>query len=79
MKKILATVIATFALVSLAHAGEVEGTVSDVDMDNGVITLEDGQSFSTGDEVDLEGIKAGAHVKLTVEDDSDVAIAIAVE
>lgn len=79
MKKILATAIATVAFASLAYAGEVEGTVSDVDMDNGVITLEDGQNFSAGDEVDLESIKAGDHVKLTVEDDSDTAIAVTVE
>lgn len=79
MKKIIATAIATVAFASLAYAGEVEGTVSAIDMDNGVITLDDGSSYTAGEDVDLEGVEEGTKVKLTVEDGSDVATAVEIE
>lgn len=69
MQRITVFAIASFTLISAAFAGEMEGTIKEVDMEKKMITLEDGTSVMTGDTVKLDGMMAGDKVKIMTGDD----------
>lgn len=77
MKKILATVIASAAMLAAAVAAEMEGVVKAVDAAAKKVVLEDGSELAVADGVVLDGIEAGAKVKITVDDASKAITAIA--
>jgi hypothetical protein len=68
MKTILAAALASCALLSAAFAGEMTGTVKEVDMEKHMIVLEDGMSVTTNMDVKLDGVMAGDKVKITTDD-----------
>lgn len=76
MKKILATLVASAAFVASAYAGEVEGVVKAYDEATKTITLEDAQAFVLADGVVVEGVVAGAKVKITFDDATKAASAV---
>jgi Protein of unknown function (DUF1344) len=78
MKKILATLVASAALIASAYAGEVEGVVKAYDEATKTVTLEDAQVFTLAEGVAAEGIVAGAKVKITFDDASKAASAVEV-
>ena len=57
------------ALSGLACAGEMQGTVKKVDMENHRITLRDGMSVTTNGNVKRDGVMAGDHVRVTTDGD----------
>ncbi|MBK8457293.1 MAG: DUF1344 domain-containing protein [Phyllobacteriaceae bacterium] len=77
MKKILATVIASAAMLAAAIAAEMEGVVKAVDAAARKVVLEDSSELAVADGVVLDGIEAGAKVKITVDDASKAITAIA--
>lgn len=77
MKKILATVIASAAMLAAAVAAEMEGVVKAVDAAAMKVVLEDGAELAVADGVSLDGIEAGAKVKITVDDATKAITAIA--
>lgn len=76
MNKILATTIASFAFIGAAYAADVEGTVQSVDPATRSITLEDGKTYVVPESISVEGLAAGAKVKVTVDDTSGAVTAI---
>jgi hypothetical protein len=78
MKKILATLVASAAFVVSAYAGEVEGVVKSFDEATKTVTLEDAQVFTLATDVAVEGIVAGAKVKVTFDDATKAASAVVV-
>lgn len=68
MKLVSALAFVSFALMSSAHAGEMTGTVKEVDAMKHMIVLDDGMSVTTNDDVKLEGVMAGDKVKIMVDD-----------
>jgi hypothetical protein len=79
MKKILATAIASLALMGVAFAATVEGKVQSVDPATRTITLEDGTSVIACDKVPVEvlaSLSAGSKVKVTTEDGSSTATSV---
>jgi Cu/Ag efflux protein CusF len=78
MKKILATLVASVAFAAAAFAGEAEGVVKAFDEATKTVTLEDGQAFTVAEGVVLEGVVAGAKVKVTFDDATKAASAIEV-
>jgi predicted RNA-binding protein len=68
MKTILAAALASCALMSAALAGEMTGTVKEVDMEKHTIVLEDGMSVTTNMDVKLDGVMAGDKVKIMTDD-----------
>lgn len=78
MKKILATLVASVAFAAAAFAGEAEGVVKAYDEATKTVTLEDGQAFTVAEGVVLEGVVAGAKVKVTFDDATKAASAIEV-
>lgn len=77
MKKILAVAVASVAMLASAFAAEVEGVIKAVDAAAKKVVLEDGSELAVADGVSLEGIEAGAKVKITVDDASKAITAIA--
>jgi hypothetical protein len=70
MRKILATLAASAAMVGFAYAGEAEGTVASVDPESGTIMLETGESFVVQEGVNIEGLMPGAEVRVVYDDDT---------
>ncbi len=68
MKTLLAAVIASLALMPAALAGEMTGTVKEVDMEKHMIVLEDGMSVTTNMDVKLDDVLAGDKVKIMTDD-----------
>jgi Cu/Ag efflux protein CusF len=68
MKTLLAAAIASLALMPAALAGEMTGTVKEVDMEKHMIVLEDGMSVTTNMDVKLDGVMAGDKVKIVTDD-----------
>ena len=79
MKKFVAMLVASAAMVATAYAGEIEGVVKAFDAITKTVTLEDGSAYVLADGVAAEGIAAGAKVKVTFDDASKAATAVAVE
>ena len=78
MKKIFSTLVASAALIASAYAGEVEGVVKAYDEATKTITLEDAQAFVVGEGVVVDGVVAGAKVKITFDDATKAASAVEV-
>ena len=68
MKIFSVMALASFALMSPALAGEMTGTVKEVDMEKHTIVLEDGMSVTTNMDVKLDGVMAGDKVKIMTDD-----------
>ena len=68
MKMIIAAALAVVAMGGIAYAGEMQGTVKEVDMEKHMIMLEDGMSVTTNMDVKLDGVMAGDKVKITTDD-----------
>jgi hypothetical protein len=64
MKIAILTALASFVLIGIAAAGEMQGTVKSVDMDKHMITLNDGMSVMTNKDVKLDHVMKGDHVKI---------------
>ena len=68
MKFVSALAVATLALASSAYAAEMMGTVKSVDAKKHMITMEDGMSVMTNEDVMLDTVKAGDKVKVMLDD-----------
>jgi Protein of unknown function (DUF1344) len=79
MKKFVTLLIASAAMVATAYAGEVSGAVKSFDTATKTVTLEDGSAYVLADGVVADGIVAGAKVKVTFDDASKAATAVAIE
>ena len=66
MKTLLAIFVASFAFVGAAFAGEIEGKVQSVDATK--IVLENGTALAIGEGVSVDGVQAGAEVKIVYDD-----------
>jgi Protein of unknown function (DUF1344) len=78
MNRILATLAATAALVSAAFAGEIDGVVKTYDEATKTVTLEDGSAYVLAEGVVVEGVVAGAKVKVVFDDATKAATAVTV-
>lgn len=76
MNKFLATTAASLAFIGAAYAADVEGTVQSVDPATRSITLEDGKTYVVPASISVDGLAAGAKVKVTVDDSSGAVTAI---
>jgi hypothetical protein len=73
MKKVLATLAASAAMIGFAFAGEAEGVVATVDPETRTIMLEDGTSYVVVDGVDIDALAPGAEVRVTFDDETQEA------
>ena len=78
MKKFVAMLIASAAMVATAYAGEIEGVVKAFDETTKTVTLEDGSAYILSEGVTVEGLAAGAKVKVAFDDTSKAATAVTV-
>ncbi len=78
MKKFVATLIASAALVGAAYAGAAEGVVKSYDEATRTVTMEDGTSYVLAEGLTVEGLAAGAKVKVTFDDGTTNASAVEV-
>ena len=76
MNKILASLVASAAFISVAFAGEIEGVVKSFDAATKTITLEDGSAYVLAEGVVVDGLAAGAKVKVTFDDATKAATAV---
>ena len=76
MNKILASLVASAAFISMAFAGEIEGVVKAFDAATKTITLEDGSAYVLAEGVAVDGLAAGAKVKVTFDDVTKAATAV---
>ena len=68
MKKFVATLAASAAMIGFAYAGEAEGTVASVDAESSTVTLESGESFVAQEGVDIDTVAPGSQVRITYDD-----------
>jgi hypothetical protein len=78
MKKFVAMLIASAAMVATAYAGQIEGVVRAFDEATQTVTLEDGSAYVLAAGVKVEGLAAGAKVQVTFDDASKAATAVTV-
>jgi Protein of unknown function (DUF1344) len=78
MKKFVALLIASAAMVATAYAGQIEGVVKAFDEATKTVTLEDGSAYVLAADVTVEGLAAGAKVHLTFDDASKAATEVTV-
>jgi len=76
MKKFVAMLLASAAMVATAYAGQIQGTVKSFDQATKTVTLEDGSAYTLAAGVMPEGITAGAKVQLTFDDTTKAATAV---
>ncbi len=76
MNKILAALVASAAFISVAFAGEIEGVVKSFDAATKTVTLEDGSAYVLAEGVAVDGLAAGAKVKVTFDDATKAATAV---
>jgi hypothetical protein len=76
MNKILASLVASAAFISVAFAGEIEGVVKSFDAATKTVTLEDGSAYVLAEGVVVDGLAAGAKVKVTFDDATKAATAV---
>lgn len=74
MKTLLATFVASLAFVGAAFAGEVEGKVQSVDATK--IVLENGTELAISKGVSVDGVQAGADVKVVYDDSTKMVTEI---
>lgn len=68
MKKLLLTAVASLAFIGAAFAATVEGVVQSVDPATRTVTLQDGKSFIAPESTDIDALKAGTRITVTVDD-----------
>jgi len=68
MKKFVATLAASAAMIGFAYAGEAQGTVASVDVETSTIMLETGETFVAQEGVDVDGLAPGTQVRITYDD-----------
>lgn len=78
MKKFVAIVLASAAMISTAFAGEIEGVIKAVDAAAATIELESGEIFKTAEGIALEDLEAGETVKIVFTDGTDEATEISI-
>ena len=78
MKKFVAMLIASAAMVATAYAGQIQGVVKAFDEATKTVTLEDGSAYVLAEGVAATGIKAGTKVEVTFDDASKAATAVTV-
>ena len=78
MKKFVAMLLASAAMVATAYAGQIEGTVKAFDPATKTVTLEDGSAYVLAEGVAADKIAAGAKVQVTFDDTSKAATAVTV-
>jgi hypothetical protein len=78
MNKLVATLIASAALITTAFAGEMEGIVKAYDPATKTVTLEDASTVILADGVVADELIAGAKVKLMIDDATKVVTAVQV-
>jgi hypothetical protein len=78
MKKFVAMLLASAAMVATAYAGQIQGTVKSFDEATKTVTLEDGSAYTLAAGVMPTGIAAGAKVQVTFDDTSKAATAVTV-
>ena len=72
-----ALLVAPFALLAApAFAGEVQGTVAQVDPDARTMVLETGEAFTLAESVDVETLEPGTAVLVTFTDGTTEATEI---
>ena len=76
MNKILASLVASAAFISVAFAGEIEGVVKSFDAATKTVTLEDGSAYVLAEGVAVDGLAEGAKVKVTFDDATKAATAV---
>lgn len=76
MNKFLATTAASLAFIGSAYAADIEGTVQSVDPATRSITLDDGKIYVVPESIKVDGLAAGAKVKVTVDDTTGAVTAI---
>ena len=76
MNKILAALVASAAFISMASAGEIEGVVKSFDAAAKTITLEVGSAYVLAEGVAVNGLAAGAKIKVTFDDATKAATAV---
>ena len=77
MKTVLSAAAVTLALVSAAFAGEIEGTVANVDPDARMLVLESGETFALPEGLDVATLEPGTQVIVTFEDGTTNATSVA--
>ncbi|MDP1701039.1 MAG: DUF1344 domain-containing protein [Aestuariivirga sp.] len=78
MKKFVALLIASSAMVATAYAGQIQGVVKAFDPASKTVTLEDGSAFVLAEGVMADGITAGTTVQVTFDDTSKAATEVTV-
>ena len=78
MKKFVALLIASAAIVATAYAGQIQGVVKAFDEATKTVTLEDGSAYVLAAGVTVEGLAAGAKVHVTFDDASKAATEVTV-
>ncbi|MEQ1882916.1 MAG: DUF1344 domain-containing protein [Burkholderiales bacterium] len=78
MKKFVALLIASSAMVATAYAGQIQGTVKAFDEATKTVTLEDGSAYILAEGVKADGIATGTKVQVTFDDTSKAATAVTV-
>lgn len=78
MKKLVAMLLASAAMVATAYAGQIQGTVKSFDEATKTVTLEDGSAYTLAAGVMPTGITAGTKVQVTFDDTSKAATAVTV-
>lgn len=78
MKKFVALLIASAAMVATAYAGQVEGVIKAYDPATKTVTLEDGSAYVLAEGVAAEGLEAGTKVQVAFDDASKAATAVTV-
>ena len=78
MKKFVAMLFASAAMVATAYAGQIQGVVKAFDEATKTVTLEDGSAYVLADGVTVEGLAAGKKVQVTFDDASKAATAVTI-
>lgn len=78
MNKLVATLIASAALITTAFAGEIAGVVKSYDAATKTVTLEDASTYVLADGVATNGLVAGAKVTVTFDDTTKAGTAVVI-
>lgn len=73
------TAAALLASISFAAADETEGRITQVNLEEQTITLDNGMTFTLSDDVNVNALAAGQEVKVTFEKQDSENIATGVE
>lgn len=67
MRRVIATLVASFAFAAAAVAADADGTVTRVDPEQMTIVLDDGKTYRLPPEMDMSAIAEGAEVIIAYE------------